>query len=273
MMVSLWCIIGLAIAAVSVSILGAAFSIFGLAQLFAGAVLPVALMASALEFAKFVIAAFLHQVWPRLNWLFKIYLATATVILSCITSMGIFGFLSNAYQLSSAKLEQEEIKLEALKGQQARNQLEIERINKAIDEVPASRITKKMKLREEMAPTLATLAKDSERIAQEIALSNLQILDVKQKVGPLIYISRAFKMDIDTVVKYLILVFVSVFDPLAICLVIAVSESFKQRRLYQMAQNSGAQQTSSQPLPPSTPAAPAEEDVIKMRFVDDEEVA
>lgn len=261
MVVGLWCVIGLVIAAVSVSVLGAAFSVFGLAELFSGATLAVALMASALEFSKFVIAAFLHQVWDRLNWLFKLYLLSAVVVLSGITSMGIFGFLSNAYQLSSSTLEHEEVKLESLKAEQQRNIQEIARVNKAIDEIPENRISKKMKMRAEIEPVLQKLNQNADRIARDLTASNLQILEVKKKVGPLIYIARAFHVDIDTVVKYLILVFVSVFDPLAICLVIAVSESSKQRRM-------------AKPTAAAVAMGSGEDVPVKMRFVDDnEEVA
>src|SRR5258706_15136638 len=110
-MVALWCIIGLIVAAVSVSVLGASFSIFGLSQLFSGASLAIIAMATALEFAKFVLAAYLHQTWVRQNIIFKSYLSSAVVILSVITSMGIFGFLSNAYQSASSVLDSENIKL------------------------------------------------------------------------------------------------------------------------------------------------------------------
>ncbi len=187
-------------------------------------------MAGALEFSKFVLAAYLHQRWSNLNWFLKSYLSIAIVILSIITSMGIFGFLSNAYQSASGVLEQETLKLETLRGQEARNTSEVARYTRLIDEIPANRVTKKMQARAEYEPQINSLTKQSEVIAKQIGDANLKILEVKQKVGPLIYISKAFKIDIDDVVKYLILILVSVFDPLAICLVIASSESIMSRR-------------------------------------------
>ena len=93
--------------------------------------------------------------------------------------------------------------------------------------------------------------------------ADLKILEVKQKVGPLIYIARAFNMDLDTVVKYLILVFVVVFDPLAICLVIATSDSFETRKRKSLEE--GAEDS---PVADSTRSTPSEE-VIQMRFTDE----
>ncbi len=229
-MTQLWVIVGLIIAAIAVSIQGAAFSVFGLGELFSGATLAITLIASALEFSKFVLAAYLHQSWARLGWIFKTYLTAAVVVLSAITSMGIFGYLSSAYQKSSSTLEQENIKIAGLRGDQARIASEIERLNKAIDEIPATRVSKKLQARADAEPMITKLTTDADRLAHDITQSELQILEVKKRVGPLIYIASAFKVDIDTVVKYLILILVSVIDPLAICLVIAVSESLNARR-------------------------------------------
>ena len=95
-MVAVLYISALILAAVSVSVLGAAFSVSGLARLFSGAALAVTLMAASLEFSKFVVAAFLHRTWKQLNFLFRTYLLLSVIVLSVITSMGIFGFLSDA---------------------------------------------------------------------------------------------------------------------------------------------------------------------------------
>ena len=92
--------------------------------------------------------------------------------------------------------------------------------------------------------------------------SNIKILAVKEKVGPLIYIAKTFNMDIDTVVKYLILLFVFVFDPLAICLVIATSESLESRRKEKEEVLANVESTSTAASPES------ESDIIQMRFVD-----
>ena len=280
-MTSLWVLIGLIIGATGVSGLGAAFSVFGLADLFSGAALSVILMSSALEFSKFFIAAYLHQAWPRLRWIFKTYLFVSVVVLSLITSMGIFGYLSSAYQEASSKLETENIKLASLKAEHLRYTGEIDRLNKSIDEIPATRISKKMKARTEVEPVIAKLNEQIAKVAQQTTEAELHIIEVKKRVGPLIYIAKAFNTDIDTVVKYLILVFVLVFDPLAICMVIAVSESLASRPRGAQRNNVATPAPSSTPTPvqiaePAEPPASngasaplLEDDVIRMRFAPD----
>ena len=227
-----WFYIGsLAFSAVFVSLLAATFSISGLAKLFSGSALAVILMGASLEIAKFVAAAFLHRVWSHLNALYKTYMLTAVVVLSLITSMGIFGFLSDAYQSSSADLNNYTIRFEALKAERQRLTDQIDRLNKQIEEIPANRITKRAELRKENEPLIKELFGKDEKAAGEQRDMELKIVEVKNKVGPLIYIARAFNQDLDTVVKWLILVFVSVFDPLAICLVIATGEALRMRPL------------------------------------------
>ena len=296
-MTSLWCLTGLIVGAFAVSILGAAFSIFGLADLFTGAVMSVMIMAAALEFSKFFIAAYLHQAWGRLRWVFKSYLFISVVVLSLITSMGIFGYLSAAYQESTAKLETENIKLTSIKNEQARYSTEIDRLNRSIDEIPASRITKKMQARKEAEPVVAELQAKIAKLSAQLTEAELHIVDVKKRVGPLIYIAKAFNVDIDSVVKYLILVFVTVFDPLAICMIIAVSESLESRYKAKL-QKEWEEKQPKQSMPVSTiapvvpmpqpvpeqvytppsvpPMAVAEEEInhedIHMRFAKDKKV-
>lgn len=271
--VQLWVVCGLAVSSVSVSALGAWFSIEGLGKLFTGAVLSVWAMAAALEVAKFTIAAFLHQVWPRLNILFKAYLLASVVTLSGITSLGIFGFLSDAYQESSTVLESETIKLETLKSNQVRLEQDIERINKSIEEIPDSRISKKMKARAEAEPAILELRKKQETITAEITQASLKVLAVKDKVGPLIYIARVFKMDIDLVVKYLIFAFVLVFDPLALCLVVAFSMALKIRREAKMLAKDPKTtiRVEHEDIINEGDALPDDNENIKMRFTLDDE--
>ena len=229
-MISLWIVIGLIISTISVASLAAIFSIVGLGALFSGAVLAVFAMAGSLEFSKFVLAAYLHQRWNDLNKVFRGYLVFAIVVLSLITSMGVFGFLSDAYQSASTSLDAENVKLQSEKNKQNSITNELMRINKSIEEIPVTRISRKMRARQEAEPLIRDLNAKYDAIEKTIAEMNLKVIEIKKKVGPLIYISRAFNADIDSVVKYLILVFVLVFDPLAICLVIATTQALESRK-------------------------------------------
>lgn len=249
-------------AAATVSTLGAWLSIVGLGKLFSGAVVMVCIVAGSLEFAKFVTAAYLHQTWKHLNLIFRSYLVACVATLSVITSMGIFGFFSDAYLASSATLEAESIKLERLTNERDRNTEEVARLTASVDEIPDERITRKLKARQEVEPTILHLKSKNDAIEAEIEKAKLKVLDVKQKVGPLLYIGRAFNMNIDDVVKYLILIFVAVFDPLAICLVIAFSDAIARR----------SQKISPGEVAPEEANSSGEgedEVTLQMRFVDE----
>ena len=229
MVVSLWITVGLVMAATAVASLGAYFSIHGLGLLFSGAVLAVWAMGAALEFAKFMLAAYLHQTWATQNKIFKSYLSFAIVILSIVTSVGIYGFLSDAYQSASTVLEAETVKIENIKSEQALISAEINRLNKMIDEIPANRISRRLKARAEVEPTILELNAKFANAERNLAASNLKLVEVKKKVGPLIHIAKNFNMNVDRVVSYLILILVTVFDPLAICLVIAATHALASR--------------------------------------------
>jgi hypothetical protein len=191
--------------------------------------------------------------------------------------------------------------LESYKTQLDNNKAEIARMDKILEEIPVNRVTKRLQVRAGQEPLIADLNKKTLDLESQITTSNLAIIEVKKKVGPLIYISRAFDMDIDSVVKYLILVLVLVFDPLAICLVIATTEALNQRRLQALyadaiGANAPTAATASTPPPaqqsplttaPSDPPAsapaiasvpdhpasddPAVEEVLQMRFADDKD--
>lgn len=285
-MISLWITIGLIISATSVASLGAYFSIVGLGALFSGAALAIWIMAGSLEFSKFVLAAYLHQTWKNVNKIYRAYLVFAVMVLSLITSLGIFGFLSDAYQSASSVLEAENIKLDTVKNQQKLISNEILRLNRSIDEIPENRISRRLKARAEIEPTIKELNKKFENGEKVIAAANLTILEVKKKVGPLMYISRSFNMDIDTVVKYLILIFVSVFDPLAICMVIASTHALETRRNFKnvkIVKNEGVSSFFSNPAATAPAAAAAPESVsvdqssepddviVQMNFKDENE--
>ena len=281
-MVSLWITIGLIVATLCVSTLGATFSVIGLGALFSGAALAVWAMAASLELAKFMLAAYVHQCWVELNLIYKSYLVFAIVVLSIITSMGIFGFLSDAYQSATTLIDAENVKLMTQQTQENNNKSEIVRLNKAIDEIPVTRISKRIKARTEIEPTILAITKQNELIEQEIGRSQLRMIEIKKKVGPLIYIARAFGMEIDSVVKYLILILVTVFDPLAICLIIAMSQALDSRKRKKTevvsvaaSINLNSKLTASpSPLTSAPTEVPADvasyqDEIIQMRFADE----
>lgn len=272
-MVSLWVIIGLIVSAASISILGAGFSVIGIGALFSGAAIAVSLMAGSLELGKFVLAAYLHQRWQTINFLMKVYLTISVVVLSGITSLGIFGFLSEAYQSSARLLDKEKLVQDSLMVQKQSALNEIERLTKSIDEIPMTRVSRKLQARKEAEPAFAAYREQIDEIDKKISESNMRLHDVKQKVGPLMYISRAFNLEIDQVVKYLIWVFVLVFDPLAICLVIATSEAIqsRQKKQYSNAIGNDINANKHEVAARSESKPPAEEPVVQMFFSEEDE--
>ncbi|MCC6276963.1 MAG: hypothetical protein IT289_03490 [Oligoflexia bacterium] len=219
-------------AALAVSSVGATFSIAGLAQLFAGASFSVVLMAASLEFSKLVVAGFLYRYWGHINHLMRTYLCVALGILVAITSMGIFGYLSKAYQTSSLQLVGLNARVNTLKNEYQRIQDEIAQTQAFIDSVPRSRISKKFALHKESQPHLRALRERGEENQRQLHQLELQRLNVQTEVGPIIYVAETFGTEVDRVVRILILLFVSVFDPLAICLVFAANLALRLKEKY-----------------------------------------
>lgn len=220
------------VASFVIALTGAAFSILGLAQLFSGAAYSVALMAAALEFAKLVVTGFLYRYWGHVHRPLKIYLSFAVVTLVCITSVGIFGYLSNAYQKSSFYLKTEQLKLKTLEEENGRYLAQISEHRAFIDEIPRTRITKKLQVEKEYAPKIAQLRKQSDQVIGQIDAVKMGMLTTQSKIGPVIFLAEAINAPIDTVVRYLILLFVLVFDPLAVSLVFCLNLAIRLREKY-----------------------------------------
>lgn len=222
----------LTIASSLIAVTGASFSILGLAKLFAGAPVAVGIMAGALEFAKLVATGFLYRYWGHLHRPIRAYLAFAITTLVGITSVGIFGFLSAAYQVSSVGLKTQQLKIEALGRENQAVQSRIAEMRKFIDEIPNSRISKKFEFQQTYEPEIRKLQEESDSIVAKMEGERVKMLTTHVEIGPAIYLAQAFGAEIDTVVKWLIIFFVSVFDPLAICLVLCLNLAIRLREKY-----------------------------------------
>ena len=211
----------------------AAFSVYGLAKLFSGAFISVVIMASALELGKLVTASFLYRYWNMINWFQKVYMTIATIVLIFITSAGIFGYLSNAYQ--GATLEFEKQSTELLTIEERIEQLEEdkfflkEELEVAISELPDNYITAKRKLREDYNPQILQINNELLDYKKTRADLEIGLVSTGVDVGPAIYLARTFGTDIDTVVKFFIFILIFVFDPLAVMLVIAYNQALMDR--------------------------------------------
>jgi hypothetical protein len=254
----------IAFSALSVSASAAFYSVSGLSKLFAGASFEVIVMAGSLEVAKLVTASLLYQYWDKINKILRAYLTGATVILVLITSMGIYGFLSAAYQETYQKLSVNENKIEFLDQKRefyqqdvTRYDDELLRISGNISNLSNARATS-IQVRDTTSATGVrnTISTAELRLAQnrieveeqnrrdvqarrEIAADSLQkyqleILDLENdteiagELGPLQYLSGLTGTPMDKIINWLLLVIIFVFDPLAISLVVAANFAFGQ---------------------------------------------
>ena len=254
----------IAISALSVSASAAFYSVSGLSKLFAGATFEVIIMAGSLEVAKLVTASLLYQYWDTINKTLRAYLSTATIILVLITSMGIYGFLSAAYQETYQKLSINENRIEFLDQKRefyqqdvTRYDDELARISGNISTLSNARATS-IQVRDTTSSTGVrnTISTAELRLAQnrieveeqnrndvqarrEVAADSLQkyqleILDLENnteiagELGPLQYLSGLTGTPMDKIINWLLLVIIFVFDPLAISLVVAANFAFAQ---------------------------------------------
>jgi len=254
----------IALSALSVSGSAAFYSVSGLSKLFAGASFAVILMSSSLEISKLVIASLLYQYWDTINKWLRTYLASAVVILVLITSMGIYGFLSAAYQDTYRNLSVKDNKIAFLTQKKdfyesdvLRYDEELNRISENISILSNAKSTG-IQVRDTTSATgfRNTISTTELRLSQkritveeenrkrvqskrEIVADSLQkyqlsILTLENnsestgELGPLQYLSGLTGIPMDKIINVLLLVIIFVFDPLAISLVVAANFAFEQ---------------------------------------------
>ena len=208
------------------------FSITGIAYLFSGSFWPVVMMAGSLELGKLVSASFLYRYWDKINNLLKIYMLVGIILLVGITSMGIFGYLSKASQGATVSIEriytkqtayEEELKVSREDKKYLTEELQIQ-----IKELPENYITAKRNLRQTYNIQIANKAKQISKILEQLNILKLTLIDSGVDAGPILYIAKAFGTTIDTVSKWIILVLIVVFDPLALALIIAFNVAIEK---------------------------------------------
>ena len=201
------------------------FSVFGLSKLFAGEATAVIIMAGSLEFGKLVAASFLYRYWSKIAGWLKIYMTVGVLTLVGITSAGIFGFLSNAYQGATIDFEKQTTTL--FYQEDRLTQLEEDKVylkdelSQAVNSLPDNFPTAKRKLREEYNPKVLELNDQILNVKQNISDLKVELVETGVDVGPAIYLARAFGSNVDTVTKFFIFILIFVFDPMAVALVIA----------------------------------------------------
>ncbi len=229
------------LSALSISAVAIYYSIAGLVAIFAAAAIPIMIMGTALEIGKLVTASFLYRYWDKINLLQKVYMAAATIMLIFITSAGIFGYLSNAYQGATVEFEKQTTAL-IFKEEQV-EQLEedkkflLNELEQQVNSLPDNYVTAKRKLREDYNPQILGINSELLELKKEVGDLKTELVETGVDVGPAVYLARAFNTDIDTVVKFFIFILIFVFDPLAVMLVVAYNQVLLENRPKQKTQH------------------------------------
>jgi len=255
----------IAFSALSVSASAAFYSVSGLSKLFAGAAFAVIVMAASLEIAKLVIASLLYQYRKNLPRLLKWYLSLACVVLILITSMGIYGFLSAAYQETAAKagsidaqISLIETKRDNIKEQLVVYNEEKSSINESVTSLRNGLSTNKIQYKDTLGNIITTQSSSTRRVLtqqldqaierqtvinEKLDVLNQQLFEYEEEIvevqlsdavsselGPLKYLSGLTGFPMDRIINWLLLTIIFVFDPLAIALVVAANFAFEQIR-------------------------------------------
>lgn len=243
------------LSAISVSLSAAYYSIFGLSRLFSGAYWPVIVMATTLEISKLIIATALHSYWSSLSYIWKIYLIPALFVLMIITSAGIYGFLSNAYQITysmdlknTTQIELLNLKKQNFIDKKTDYTVEKNGVISSISQLRSGLSNNTQTYTDKNGHVTTTVSRDNRKAFEsqlKDALDRRDLIDSKintasdsifsielninsiqnsssvtSELGPLKYISKISGKSMDIVVNWLLLLIIGVFDPLAIILLL-----------------------------------------------------
>jgi hypothetical protein len=197
------------------------FSVFGIASMFAYNYIPAMIMGITLEAGKIGVAIYLFRYWILMGRLFKYILLTFLVALMFITSVGIFGFLSQGYQKTSEEFGILSIELANLENEFEAKKARMEVLNAQITTLPTDSVANKIRLSREFSDEQAEIRDRFAVIEPKIQQLKVKRLAYESHIGPIAYVARMLHANQDNVVFFAILMLVFVADPLAITLTIA----------------------------------------------------
>lgn len=263
-------ILVLIIASFAIAGSAAYFSVIGLAAMFSAAYWPVVVMGSSLELGKLVAASFVYRTWKTTGFLMKSYLIGAIFVLMLITSLGIFGFLSQGYGESTQKLQEVSYTIEVNKKEVLLVDARLEQINQTIADVPPQYITKRMELKADYANEVAELEQQRKALQSTMDELQKQKVEADAHVGPIIYVADMFGVGVQDAVKFFIFALIIVFDPMAVILTLATNHAIeqyqskrqarlKERRDHELAmEHERAASAPEEPTEPTEPLVPDE---------------
>ena len=243
----------LGLTALFVASVAAFFSVMGIGMLFSGAAISAMTMASSLELGKIVATSFLYRYWNKTTKFLKAYLVAAILVLVVITSLGVFGWLSSAYQSSSMQYEMSQQQVSALTEQKGSIGAQIEVSKKRVEALSKIRNDQEVRMNDALnSPTLSrnptalrqvqeqnvSLIKQTDediktatttynKFVNDSMEMDKKIFEIKSDTGKtkdiitFKFVSEAFGLELNSTVKWFIVLIIVVFDPLAVCLILA----------------------------------------------------
>ena len=224
------------------------YSIIGLTTIFSAAVIPIIIMGVVLEIGKLVAASWVYTHWKDTGILLRTYLVSAIVILMIITSMGIYGFLSKSHIDAGINTSEISVKIERIDNRIKSEQRQIDRAEKNIQEMDItldktdygffddSRLQERKKQsadREQLNDIITKAENNIDKLLDKKSEYELEVKNFEVEVGPIKYIAALIYGDeaknyLDNTVRYVILLLIFVFDPLAVLLLISANMSYRK---------------------------------------------
>ena len=209
--------------------LGTWISIIGLSSLFSADPIIIAL-AATLDVGKVVTVSFLYKRWNTAPRMLRFYMILATAVLMAITSVGAFGYLSAAFQGAIKDTKQQQILVAATVEEKARLEARKKEIDAQIANLPSHIVQGRQKLIGAFKGEADRINLRLRQLDAEPPKMRAQQITINTHTGPIIYISQAFNVSVEQAVKYVILIIIFVFDPLAIALLVAGNFLWETRR-------------------------------------------
>lgn len=260
------------------------FSVYGLANTFSGVFWSVVIMGASLEAGKLVAASYLYRYWKETNFALKTYLMAGIAALMLLTSLGIFGYLSSGYQQDVLPLKQKTEQITLLEDEKSRalarkKQIDdlmaggpvVGAVNKKNGDIDANAARVLRETTRSRDQLVRQYRAEQETVTKRITELDTQLLALKQDVikteahiGPITYVAKAFNQSTDDATKWLVLIIIFAFDPMAVALTLAVNIALRLRR-EEKENNKPAVPppfTPPEPMPPA-PAPPPEKYAVE----------
>lgn len=200
--------------------IGTYTSIIGLSSLFSANPVIIAL-AISLDVGKLVVVSFLYNYWKKMGFVMRAYMLVASIILMVITSTGIAGYLTAEFQQAIVSTKESDIQVVALKEEKVKLEARKKEIDSQIANLPPNMVRGRTRLINEFKEELSVLNKRTQEIDKELPTLQVSKAHADAHAGPIVYVAQAFNVTVEEAVKYVILMIIFVFDPLAVVLIIA----------------------------------------------------